>query len=138
MNLLPIAVAIGLYVAALFLAEWYTVKKLGARSGLFGTGLVTMFTGFIWHKLMEAWIIEYLGWRWEQSELDVMARVLYDATLIMGLCGIAMMAVDLVKGYKELRDKIAAINEKMYASPEEKPAYEKVPAWKRMADNEDQ
>ena len=57
-----IFLAVVVYFVMLYMSIKITVDKLGARSGLFGAGLATMFTGFIWHELLEISLIN--EWIW--------------------------------------------------------------------------
>lgn len=95
------------YIAAVYIAVKLTIDKLGARSGLFGVGIATMFAGFIWSKLVEYSAID--GWFWytEDGRLPVMYFVLLYGFMIMGFSGIVMIAVDLLKAINEMRAWVA-------------------------------
>ena len=100
-----IILAVGIYVVAIYIVTKITLDKLGARSGLFGAGIVTMFTGFIWNKIVEYSALLDGYWYFEDGEL--MYFVLFYGFLIMGLSGIVMIAVDLLKAINELRAWVA-------------------------------
>ena len=97
-----IILALIAYFVALYAAVRITVDKLGARSGLFGTGMATMFAGFLWHKLVEDSAVNGGYWYNEYGQLSLLYYVLFFGFLVMGLSGIVMMAVDILKAVNEL------------------------------------
>jgi hypothetical protein len=125
-------VAIVIYIVAMLWAENYAINKLGARSGLFGAGLVTMFTGFIWSKQLEMSFLIEGYWDNGDGTLPVLYYILFYSFFVMGLAGIAMVAVDLLMVVKESKAKLDAVKEKVFAPSGEETVYEKMPAWKRV------
>ncbi len=91
-----IALALASYAVAAYVAVKLTMEKLGARSSLFGIGMATMFGGFIWNMILRDMVIgeKY----WERS----LAYYISWICLIIGLAGIVMMAVDIIKAVNEL------------------------------------
>ena len=88
------------YVLTMYFAVKITKEKLGARSALFGIGVASMFTGFLWNKvLMEIAIDDFIYW-WYRAE--PLYYVLSFGSLILGISGIVMMAVDILKAIDEL------------------------------------
>lgn len=116
-----------IYVIAMFVVTNITVDKLGARSGLFGSGIVTMFMGFIMHNLTKEHY-RYYG----RFDLTPMYYVLCYGFLIMGLTGIVMIAVDLLKAVNELSDYASRVDEKQSALQKNLCSSEKIPTWKRV------
>ena len=122
------------YLAAVYLLSKITVEKLNARSGLFGAGIVTMFAGFVLHHLME--YTAGLEYWYTGSDLSPLYFVLVYGFLIMGLSGILMIAMDLLKGINELKDRLSSVEEKASkVISNEKQAYGKIPAWKQIEED---
>ncbi len=127
------------YIVAVYVVSKLTVEKLNARSGLFGAGIVTMSMGFILHELVdffESFGYWYAGSGW--YDLLPSYYILSYGFLIMGLCGVVMIAVDLLKMINDLQGWVGRVDDKASkAGPEEKHSYEKVPAWKRISEDEE-
>ena len=100
-----ICFALVTYIVGVYIAVKQTEDKLGARSGLFGAGIVTMFVGFIWSKLVEH--LAFAGWFWFDDIL--LYYVMVYGFMIMGLSGIVMIAVDLLKAINEMSERMAQL-----------------------------
>ena len=87
-----------IYIVAVYFVTRFTLDHCGARSGLFGVGIVTMFMGFIMCSILPP-AAEVI---WNASDLGVFYLIIYYGFLIMGLSGIVMIAVDLLKGINEM------------------------------------
>lgn len=133
-----ILVYIVVYFVALYFAVKYTVDKLGARSGLFGGGLVTMFMGFVLHKIVEYTAAVGGYWYNWEGELPILYYLIVFGGLFMGLGGVAMVAVDLLKAVNESRgsaaSKYAQSASGTVGSCEKiQPAQQgKIPTWKQI------
>ena len=88
-----------IYIVAVYFVTRFTLDHCGARSGLFGAGIVTMFMGFILHSIIAPAADEILN---DSSGFVVFYLIFYYGFLIMGLSGIVMIAVDLLKGINEM------------------------------------
>lgn len=88
------------YAFVMYYAVKITKEKLGARSALFGIGVASMFAGFVWNKVLTEFAIDDRLYRWFRSE--TLHDVLSYGSLILGLSGIVMMAVDILKAIDEL------------------------------------
>lgn len=127
------------YFVATYMAVKYTVDKLGARSGLFGVGLVSVVVGFILYTYVGEFGFAkgYEYWYEYPSMLYYVARFGF---LCLGLGGIVMVAVDLLKAVNELGSYVSRTNEKLSgtqsvpgASAKSHPTVqENVPTWKRI------
>lgn len=128
------------YIAAVFVVARFTVDKLQARTGLFGAGLVTMFMGFLLHKIVEYTAAVGGYWYGWQGELSLLYYVLLFGFLIMGLSGVVMVAVDLLKAVNERRGVVAQEKEQQSVAPNVPSIPEKsppapqghIPTWKRV------
>ena len=136
-HFIHVLVGVALYIAAMLWAEGFFVKRLGARSGLFGAGLVTMFVGVIWCKQLENSFLVDGYWDNGDGTLPLLYYILYYTFLLMGPAGISMMAADLLKAVKELREKLDDAKQKLQAVPGKKQEYEKVPAWKQVVEEQE-
>jgi hypothetical protein len=121
---------LAVYITAVYVAAKLAVDKLNARSGLFGAGIVTMFTGFIMHN-----IIEWSGdryWNYVNDDLPFMYYALLYGFLIMGMIGIVMIAVDLLKAVNDLGGYVSRVDEKQSAIQTAVVDPKEMPAWKRV------
>ena len=133
---------------AVYFVTRFTLDHCGARSGLFGAGIVTMFMGFILHSIIAPAADGILS---DDSGFVVLYLIFYYGFLIMGLSGIVMIAVDLLKGINEMSSFVSRTFEKMDAGQNytkgRMPAGQKendlteksapapqghIPAWKRI------
>lgn len=112
------------YVVAIYVVSKISVEKWGAKSGLFGAGIATMFMGFILHAVVV--YSETLGyWHTGSDDVPLLYFVVSYGLLVMGLSGITMMAVGLLK-------TICASGKGAPCAEGAKPAQENIPAWKRV------
>ena len=137
-----------IYIVAVYFVTRFTLDHCGARSGLFGAGIVTMFMGFILHSINAPAADEILN---DSSGFVVFYLIFYYGFLIMGLSGIVMIAVDLLKGINEMSSFASRTFERkdagqnytkgrMPAGQKENDLTEKaapapqghIPAWKRI------
>lgn len=128
-------IVLAVYITAVIVAVHFTVDKWKARSGLFGVGLVHIVMGFLLDRLVTMRFYDY--WDYESMGIYYVANY---AFLIMGISGIVMVAVDLLKSVKDLRSYVSRENEKQ-SSPgaDQKTAESRsaapqgnIPTWKRM------
>jgi hypothetical protein len=136
------------YIVAVYFVTRFTLDHCGARSGLFGAGIVTMFMGFILHSIIAPAADGILS---DDSGFVVLYLIFYYGFLIMGLSGIVMIAVDLLKGINEMSSFASRTFERkdagqnytkgrMPAGQKENDRTEKsapapqghIPAWKRI------
>lgn len=121
-----IAAAFVAYIVALYAVGKISLEKWGAKSGLFSAGIVTMFFGFIMHAVVM--YSQTLGY-WHRNTESEHPVALYFAVcyglLVMGLGGITMMGVGLLK-------TIGASGKGAPCAEVAKPAQEKIPTWKRV------
>ena len=97
-----ILIAVICWIAAVFIFMHVTKEKLGARSDLLGIGMANMVIGFLWHEILERQIIEDIWWK---QDIPKLTGTLSFLSLILGLSGIIMMVVDIVKAISELGRK---------------------------------
>lgn len=129
--MLFILVVFVVYIAAMIGVTNFTMDRLNACSGLFGAGIVNMFTGFIMYNVMKT--IELGG-------LSPVVLILLYGFLIMGLSGIVMIAVDLLNAINQLSSWVSRMNEKKSAVQDgssftgKAPSAQqgKIPTWKRI------
>ena len=123
------------YFTAVFLTVEYTVDKLGARSGLFGAGLVNIVIGFAMYAIVSKFGIlvgefgESVFW---YDTPDVFYYVPLFVFLAMGLSGTVMVAVDLLKAVNELSGYVSRVDAKKPAVQNDADGSGKIPAWKRI------
>lgn len=120
-----IAAAFVAYIVALYAVGKISLEKWGAKSGLFSAGIVTMFFGFIMHAVvMYSQTLGYWHGNTESEHPVVLYFVVCYGLLVMGLGGITMMGVGLLK----------TVNASGAKSCEKEaiPAQENIPTWKRV------
>jgi hypothetical protein len=128
--LIGIIVTLCLYVAAVYVVSKLSVDKLDARSGLFGAGIVTMFTGFVLHNIVEWSADKY--WNYVNDDLPFLYYALLYGFLIVGLLGVVMIAVDLLKAINELSGYVSRVDAKNCTVHNGIDSSDKIPAWKRI------
>ena len=128
--LFAISVTAIVYFVALYFVSKLTVDKWGARSGLFGGGIVNIVMGFVLHKIVEYSAIVSGYWFDWKGELSLLYYVLLYGFLLMGISGVVMIAVDRVKGINELS---SSVNYKLESRNSDQSIKQKeIPAWKRI------
>lgn len=128
---------IAAYLVGVYIVTKYSMEKLGARSPLFGNGLVNIVIGFSVSAVASevGLAVGYDYWNEAPSVLYYLARFGF---LILGISGIVMVAIDLLRVLVDLDDHVARAEDKIRKSentPSEQP--KSIPTWKRIQkDNE--
>ncbi len=142
-GLLAVAVV---YLVALYIAVKNTVDKMGARSALFGAGLVNIVMGsLLYAAIGEIGFAEgYDYWYDGPSMCYYVARF---AFLVMALSGVVMVAVDLLKTIRNLQSSVVDVKEKQAGKNEDakvqpspklqSAAKGDIPTWKRIEMEQD-
>ena len=138
-----VLVVIVVYFVALHTVVKYTVDKLGARSALFGCGLVHFVLGGLLYAVIGeiGFAVGYDYWYDRPSIGYYVVRGLF---LAMKLSGVVMVAVDLLKAIASQQGTIADVkkqqadrNENYTSSMPQSGAKETVPTWKRIQMEQD-
>ena len=82
------------WIVAVFVFTHITKEKLGACSDLIGIGMANVCIGFIWHEILERKITEAIHWTWE---IPMITRILSFLFLVLGLAGIIMITMDILR-----------------------------------------
>ena len=113
------------YIVAAAVVAKHTTEKLQAHSGLFGVGIVSIVFGFVLYACffqVDSWLLFFI-------------RLGF---LILGIGGIIMVAIDLLKAIGDIGDYLSREDDKIRKNvntPETKaPAAqpESLPTWKRI------
>lgn len=98
MNLfLWMLLAVIAWIAAVFVFMHMTQEKLGVRSALHGIGIANVTIGFIWHEMLEKKIMEGMHGIWDIPKITGTLSFF----LVMGVAGIIMIAMDVLKAIHE-------------------------------------
>lgn len=127
-------VVLGVYITVVSLTVRLTMNRWEARSGLVGVGLVNIVVGFLLDRLVTMHSCGY-----PDNGSEGIFYVANYAFLIMGISGIVMVAVDLLRSLQDLRNYVSRINEKKSSADAQKTAEMRAPAsqgniptWKRI------
>lgn len=127
--MLVILACLAVYCIAVYAVVHVTVDKLGARSGLFGAGLVTMFMGYLWTRHLGGLLAE-LFWYTDAGAFAM--RILYFIAWIMVPIGVTMVAVDLLKAINETRAALMKTDQDLSVVKKKKCSDEEVPSWQQF------
>jgi hypothetical protein len=138
-----VLVVVIVYIAALHTVVKYTVDKLGARSALFGAGLVHFVLGGLLYAVIGeiGFAVGYDYWYDRPSIAYYVVRGLF---LAMKLSGVVMVAVDLLKAVASQQETIVDVkkhqadrNENDTSFMPQSGAKKTVPTWKRIQMEQD-
>ena len=117
------------YLVAVHAVVKYTMDKMGAGTGMLGAGLVNIVAGFLLHDVVDLFIGFYL-----YDLPSLLYLVFRFGFLILGISGIIMVAVDLLRTIQGMGGYISRVEDKIkksnHTSDTEKRT--ELPAWERI------
>ena len=99
------------YLVAVHAVVKYTMDKMRAETGMFGVGLVNIVAGFLLYDVVDLFIGFYLD-----DSSSLLYLVLRYGFLILGISGIIMVAVDLLRTIQGLGGYISRVEDKIKKS----------------------
>ncbi len=118
-----------LYIVACYCAIKQTVDEMGARSAMFGAGIVNVLVGFGMQKLVDILRLMDVA-RSPYSDTPVIYLILSFGFLILGISGVIMIAVDLLLMIEERTS--GGRSEQYKGTPPAPAQQEEIPTWKRI------
>ena len=90
-------IALSSYGLLVYVTVTVTKEKLNISNNMLGTGIATMFLGFLWNALL---ILKLVDENWPDDRASLYT-VLSIICLLIGLTGIVLMAVGILKACRD-------------------------------------